>query len=316
MKKYSLRKCYGQFRMFVFVIGSLSILLMGLSIFNKLNTIKYQSKHLNKMQRNTKHYNLRDSPFIFIGGHQSTGTGLMRIILDIHPLVRCGPEPIVTREILRYRRHQDSMIDTLSKVGITYDVLDDATAAFIATVIQKMGPYAERLCHKDPSSYLYLEELADIFPKAKFIHMIRDGRAAIASTISRGIHPLYVPENVHTAIAIWERTTSQMLSDCENIGSVRCLTVRYEYFLELPWDDKLLEHEKFVQNTSMLNKYEASSPQIVKSIYKKSLNAWSDDESHFPMDFILFMNENSTLLKTLGYVTDEIPPNYENLCNS
>lgn len=107
----------------------------------------------------------------------------MRILLDIHPLVRCGPEPIVTRELLRYRRHLETMSDLLSQSGITENVLDDASAAFIATVIQEMGPKAPRLCHKDPSSFIYLEELADMFPKAKFIHMIRDGRAAIASTI-------------------------------------------------------------------------------------------------------------------------------------
>ncbi|XP_018649781.1 putative kunitz-type protease inhibitor [Schistosoma mansoni] len=110
-------------------------------------------------------------------------TGLMRILLDIHPSVRCGPEPVVTREILRYRRHLETMSDQLSQSGITDNVLDDASAAFIATVIQEMGPQAPRLCHKDPSSFIYLEELADLFPKAKFIHMIRDGRAAIASTI-------------------------------------------------------------------------------------------------------------------------------------
>ncbi|CAH8524334.1 unnamed protein product [Heterobilharzia americana] len=45
-------------------------------------------------------------------------------------------------------------------------------------------------------------------------------------------------------------------------------------FLDLPWDDRLLQHEKFVHNVSMLNKYEASSVQVVKPIHTESLTAW------------------------------------------
>ncbi|CAH8517100.1 unnamed protein product [Schistosoma guineensis] len=306
-------------------------MLLGVNIFNRINSIKYQFQVLYELQKNNiNQYDPNDSSFIFIGGHQSTGTGLMRILLDIHPLVRCGPEPIVTRELLRYRRHLETMSDLLSQSGITENVLDDASAAFIATVIQEMGPKAPRLCHKDPSSFIYLEELADMFPKAKFIHMIRDGRAAIASTIQRGIHPFYTLENITTAILSWERTTSQMLEDCQYIGIFRCLSIRYEClilnpreeikkvldFLELPWDDKLLEHEKFVYNTSKLNKYEASSIQIVKSIHNNSLDAWSNNDSPILTEFFKLMTTNSSLLKVLGYVSDEIPPNYKNLCNS
>ncbi|CAH8480831.1 unnamed protein product [Schistosoma turkestanicum] len=331
MQKYTLRICYGQFKISFYITVWLSILLLALTIFNRIYSIKYQIQLINTVKRNSiKSYDPRDSPFIFIGGHQSTGTGLMRILLDIHPLVRCGPEPIVTREMLRYRRHLEGISNQLLQSGITDYVLDDSTAAFIATVIQKMGPQAERLCHKDPSSFLYLEELADIFPKAKFIHMIRDGRAAIASTIHRGIHPYYTLENVTAASFAWERTTSKMSEDCQYIGISRCLPVRYEClilnprdeikkvldFLELPWDDKLLEHEKFVNNTSMLNKYEASSIQIVKSMHNQSLDAWSRNDSAIPMEFFKFISDNSTLLKSLGYATGEIPPNYKNICNN
>ncbi|CAH8527218.1 unnamed protein product [Schistosoma rodhaini] len=330
MKKYTIRICYGQFKILLHVIGWFSIILLGVNIFNRINSIKYQFEVLYELQRNnTKQYDPSDLPFIFIGGHQSTGTGLMRILLDIHPSVRCGPEPVVTREILRYRRHLETMSDQLSQSGITDNVLDDASAAFIATVIQEMGPQAPRLCHKDPSSFIYLEELADLFPKAKFIHMIRDGRAAIASTIHRGIHPFYTLENVTTAILSWERTTLRMLEDCQYIGIFRCLSVRYEClilnpreeikkvldFLELPWDDKLLEHEKFVYNTSKLNKYEASSIQIVKSIHNNSLDAWSRNHSPILIKLFKSMTTNSSVLKLLNYVSDDIPPNYNNLCN-
>ncbi|CAH8839310.1 unnamed protein product [Trichobilharzia szidati] len=108
----------------------------------------------------------------------------MRILLDVHPMIRCGPEPIVTREILKYRRYMDNIGKWLQKSGYNSRVLDDATAAFITIVIKKMGRVAPRLCHKDPSTYIYLKDLGHLFPKAKFILMIRDGRAVVASTIA------------------------------------------------------------------------------------------------------------------------------------
>ncbi|CAI2727196.1 unnamed protein product [Schistosoma spindalis] len=303
-------------------------MLLGLNIFNRINSIKYQFQVLSELQKNNiNQYDPSDSPFIFIGGHQSTGkldfpitlnnksTGLMRILMDIHPLVRCGPEPVVTRELLRYRRHLETMSDLLSQSGITENLLDDASAAFIATIIQEMGPQAPRLCHKDPSSFIYLEELADIFPKAKFIHMLRDGRAAIASTI-QNINSNYTSENITEAILTWDELTTQILEDCEYIGSEKCLTIRYEclvlnplreiqkvlHFLELPWDEKLLKYGTEFSRTDQL-------------IHNSSLDAWSEANSLLSEEYIKFMNENSLALKQLNYLTDKIPPNYATICN-
>ncbi|CAH8525525.1 unnamed protein product [Schistosoma rodhaini] len=125
----------------------------------------------------------RNLPLIFIGGHQSSGTGLLRILLDVHPMIRCGPEPIVTREILELRRRNTQKRDWLSQSGITENLLDKAVSGFIVSILKDMGPPADRLCHKDPSSYIYLSDLGELFPKAKFIHAVRDGRGAIMSTI-------------------------------------------------------------------------------------------------------------------------------------
>ncbi|CAH8482766.1 unnamed protein product [Schistosoma turkestanicum] len=254
-----------------------------------------------------------------------TGTGLLRILLDIHPMVRCGPEPIVTREILSIRKKTASRKAMLSQSGISQNILDDAIAGFIASILKNMGPPAERLCHKDPSSYIFLRDLSELFPKAKFIHAIRDGRGAIMSTIVRKIHPAYKSNEIPQALKHWENFTSKVVNDCKYIGRNRCMTVRYEClvlnpkreiqkildFLDLPWDDRLLNHEKFVNNTSMLNKYEASSVQVVKPIHRESLDAWAKENSIIPKHLITTLHKNSSLLTKLKYT---YPPNYEKLC--
>ncbi|CAI2726468.1 unnamed protein product [Schistosoma spindalis] len=113
---------------------------------------------------------LRNLPLIFIGGHQSSGTGLLRVLLDVHPMVRCGPEPVVTREILRLRPKNQNSQDWLSQSGITQNVLDNAIAGFIVSILKNMGPPADRLCHKDPSSYIYLRYEASSVQFIKAIH--------------------------------------------------------------------------------------------------------------------------------------------------
>ncbi|KAF6779698.1 hypothetical protein AHF37_00536 [Paragonimus kellicotti] len=122
---------------------------------------------------------------IFIGGHESTGTGLMRVMLDAHPLIRCGAEPMVTLEMLNMRhsikgvRRQRAI-----KAGVYPEAYDQAVASFILKVVERMGSPAPYLCHKQPMTFNYLGYLGYLFPKAKFIHMIRDGRAVVASSIT------------------------------------------------------------------------------------------------------------------------------------
>ncbi|CAH8499192.1 unnamed protein product [Schistosoma intercalatum] len=271
---------------------------------------------------------LRNLPLIFIGGHQSSGTGLLRVLLDVHPMIRCGPEPVVTRQILKLRPKNRNGQDRLSQSGVTQSVLDNAIAGFIVSILKNMGPPADRLCHKDPSSYIYLRYLSELFPKAKFIHAVRDGRGAIMSTIIRRINPTYTSDNIPEALNQWTAYTSQMIEDCQHIGIHRCMTVRYEClvikpkreiqkilnFLDLPWDEKLLNHEKYVNETSMINKYEASSVQFVKAIHKESLYAWSNSNSIIPRNLITTMHKNNSLLARLGYTSGNIPPDYEEIC--
>jgi len=58
-------------------------------------------------------------------------------------------------------------------------------------VIVGHGEPAPRLCNKDPFALKSLSYLARIFPKAKFVLMLRDGRATVHSMISRKVSLLF-----------------------------------------------------------------------------------------------------------------------------
>lgn len=89
---------------------------------------------------------------------------------------------------LRYhwlRSAKESM--RLEQAGITKPVLDSAIAAFTLEIIAKHGEPAPRLCNKDPLTIKMGTYVVELFPNAKFLFMVRDGRATVHSIISRKV---------------------------------------------------------------------------------------------------------------------------------
>lgn len=211
----------------------------------------------------------RYTPFIFVGGFPRSGTTLIRAMLDAHPDIRCGQE---TRVIPKILLNIPRMLNVFSEAettrreeaGVTQDLLDSAVAAFIAEIIAKHGDPAPRLCNKDPLTFRNLSYLARLFPKAKFIFMIRDGRAVLNSIIERkiGIRGLHRPRNIknydlEVLLRSWNVAVRNMNAQCEVLGKDRCLRIPYEHlvlfpsqsmkivlkFLDVIWNDVVLHHQ-------------------------------------------------------------------------
>lgn len=132
----------------------------------------------------------RELPLIFIGGVPRSGTTLMRAMLDAHHDVRCGQETRVVPRILQMRQHwvrspKESM--RLEQAGVSKRVLDNAVAAFCLEVIARHGEPAPRLCNKDPLVLKMGTYVLELFPNAKFVFMVRDGRATVHSIVTRKV---------------------------------------------------------------------------------------------------------------------------------
>ena len=61
----------------------------------------------------------------------------------------------------------------LEEAGLTGDVLDSALSSFILEVVAKHGEPAPRLCNKDPFTLKSGAYLKQLFPKSKFLFMVR-----------------------------------------------------------------------------------------------------------------------------------------------
>ncbi|XP_037077603.1 protein-tyrosine sulfotransferase-like isoform X1 [Pollicipes pollicipes] len=272
----------------------------------------------------------RNMPLIFIGGVPRSGTTLARAMLDAHPLVRCGEETRVIPRILSLRSHwKKSAKETLrlSEAGLNDDVLDSAISAFILEVVVRHGEPAQRLCNKDPFTIKSATYLHQLFPRAKFVFMVRDGRATVHSIVSRKVtitgFDLTSPRQ---CLRRWNTVVDTMDRQCQELGRRWCMRVPYEqlvleprrwmerllHFLEVPWNDTVLHHERTINKPGgvSLSKVEKSSDQVVRPVNTDALTKWVDE---FPEDVVRDMAELAPMLEALGYDPNANPPDYRRL---
>merc|ERR1719418_45174 len=272
----------------------------------------------------------RNSPIVFIGGVPRSGTTLMRAMLDAHPEVRCGEETRVVPRILQMRSHwmksqKESM--RLEEAGLNGEVLDSALSAFILEVVARHGEASPRLCNKDPFTLKSGSYLKKLFPHGKFLFMVRDGRATVHSIITRKVTITgFDLKSYRQCLTKWNAAITAMNDQCKELGPDHCLKVPYEQlvlhprkwmqnileFLELPWTEDVLHHEKQINkaNGISLSKVERSSDQVVKPVNLDALSKWV---GHIPEDVIADMADVAPMLKKFGYDTtwsESNPPNY------
>lgn len=267
----------------------------------------------------------RNMPLIFIGGVPRSGTTLMRAMLDAHPDVRCGQETRVIPRLLQLRFHwlkseRESL--RLAEGGITKPVLDAAIAAFCLEVIARHGDPAPRLCNKDPLTIKMGTYVVELFPNAKFIFMVRDGRATAHSIISRKVTITgFDLSSYRQCLKRWNTAVEAMNNQCKELGSSRCLRVPYEQlvlhpknwmhkileFLDVPWNETVLHHQDFINHGISLSKVERSSDQVIKPVNMEALTKWV---GNIPDDVVKDMADIAPMLSVLGYDPYANPPSY------
>uniref|UniRef100_A0A1B6MNI1 Protein-tyrosine sulfotransferase n=1 Tax=Graphocephala atropunctata TaxID=36148 RepID=A0A1B6MNI1_9HEMI len=268
----------------------------------------------------------RMSPLIFVGGFPRSGTTLMRAILDAHPDVRCGSETRVIPKLLQFRQTFFHKVEVarIKEAGVTVELLDRAMATFILDVIVHHGEAAPRLCSKDPFVMSSAKYVSRLFPRAKMVFMVRDGRASMYSAITRNVTiGGFDFNNIRSSLEEWNKTVGFMYKQCGSLGPSRCMMVHYEQlvlhpahwmkevlaFLRLPWDDAVLHHESHINKSKgvPLSRFEKSSDQIIKPINIVPLDKWV---GFYSQDIVDEMDQIAPMLAKLGYNPKANPPNY------
>ncbi|CEF60503.2 Sulfotransferase domain and P-loop containing nucleoside triphosphate hydrolase domain-containing protein [Strongyloides ratti] len=313
----------------------LTINILFLIIIKKINDIKYNAYEtkllpkigvLNNPKANYENLTFNNySPVIFIGGVPRSGTTLMRSMLDAHPLVRCGQETRIIPRILFIRnrwRFDNIEWKRILKAGITDEILDAAITSFINNIMVGHGEMAERLCNKDPYTLKNAVYLSKLYPNSKFILMVRDGRATVYSIMTRKVTITgFNLANYTQCIQQWNFVINAMYNECKTIGKERCMVVYYEQlilhprktmenvlnFLDLPWNETVLNHEKYIGKKILLSNLERSSDQVIKPVNLDALTKWV---GNVPAYALHNMATLAPMLKFLGYDPEGNPPYY------
>jgi hypothetical protein len=197
--------------------------------------------------------NLPDAaPPIFIVGCQRSGTTLLRLMLDSHPRISCGPE---TRFLEDLAKVTEENWTRLAHYGYPQQYWLNAVARFFGTI---QSDYARsrgkaRWADKTPRYALSLDFIDRLYPRCQVVHVVRDGRDVVASHRHRFGYAAAMkaaekwPRYVQAARAAGEKMMpgryhelryENLVADPE--GTMRALLE----FLGEEWDDAVLHHEE------------------------------------------------------------------------
>jgi hypothetical protein len=190
---------------------------------------------------------------VFIGGCDRSGTTLLGSVLGSHHSILCVPEAQFKYELFVLASQNNKNIDIekitdflvrnwrLGLWGITEEIknkFQKSGAEDIASILrwlsarygQKIGKtkFSQWIDHT-PSNLRHIFQLLDYFPDARFIHIVRDGRAIAAS--SSFSHLEWGPNTPLEAARFWLEKISYGLAAENTIGPERVIRIRYEDLL-------------------------------------------------------------------------------------
>ena len=273
----------------------------------------------------------RQSVFpVFLGSGRS-GTTLLRTIFDGHPDLAVANEPQFMGTVARQRKRLESagfdataFLETVSnnpnyqRLGLDQSKVKESIIAANPTNVADgvrvvLGMFAESegkslYGDKTPGYVVQIPELAEMFPEARFVHLIRDGRNVALSYIERP----WGPSTVGEAALYWRSRVSRGRAAGKALGGDRYLEARYENlvndpetevrrmcaFLGLDFAPEMLQYEQAAE------RFIASShqPEAFTALVRpptSGLRDWSNAMS--PNDAALFEALAGGLLADLGY---------------
>lgn len=272
------------------------------------------------IRRSRSRYVSEHSPII-VGGCQRSGTTLLRVMLDSHRHIACGPETsLLAGSFLPHKltKRFSIPLDEIWRLRARASDHVHFVDLFLTRYAADRG--RQRWAEKTPRDVRFLGYILAHFPKAKFIHMIRDGRDVVCSIRT---HPKYriidgkkVATGIHKPI---EPCIDRWLYETEQglrwRGHPNYFEVRYEElvkspetelrklcdFVGEPWDPAMLEyHEQTGASRDASNfiaNEAATQPLSIRAIerWRKDLNA---------EELALFYRHAGRRMVELGY---EVP---------
>lgn len=281
---------------------------------------------------------LNNTPF-FILGNPRSGTSLLRLILNAHPNIVVPPESgFLQWWYPKYRdwsskdletRVSEFVQDLLSSKKIEAYCLNKKDLEqyiflnkpcnygdLIALVYRYYSSEKELLIWGDKNNYYidHIPLLKKIYPEAKFIHLVRDGRDVACSylELNRDIdldskYRPKLPNEISNIADDWKKNNLLIEQELVETDQIR---VRFEdvvlnfdsemnrilSFLNVPWSDEIVNFNlKNDEPLSTLKWKKKTTMPIQKNVIKRFENDLNNNEIE------IFTKNAESLLKKYGY---------------
>ena len=300
-------------------------------IYNRLKS--FQNPFSNRYQVINDESNLSCIPFFIIGSGRS-GNTLLRSILSGNSDISIPPEsyriPFAIKKfhIFNNRDWEDIVSQVLKefedcKEFYTWEIditdaqkrleniadskrtLSNIFDELFCTYTEKHSPGSKIWGDKTPMNTLYLDWIGTVFPRSKFIHIIRDGRDVASSYLKM--------ERYDTILEAANRWINSIES-AQSFGSKikeNYIEIRYEElvtkpeevikdtcdFLDIDYDSKMLDHTKQVKKLGDTDKEHHSN--LSKPISSDSVGKWRNNLSESAQESITKLLYKH--LQRLGY---------------
>jgi hypothetical protein len=288
-------------------------------------------------------------PAPFVVGVNRSGTTLLRMMLDAHPELTIPPETHFVPALIEAAEGPsptpESLLATITgqrewgDFGLDEEALldrfraieplnaGDALRAFYSAYAERVGK--PRWGEKTPIYVKSMRKIERALPEARFVHVIRDGRDVALSIRDRAVkeHPIDRIAERWVRRIIRAREQAKRLHHYEEIRyeslilETRATLERVCGFLELPWDDALLDyHERSAdrleemkrelpeagkRTTLSVERRMATHARTTERPDPRRVSRWR--ESMDRADRELFESIAGPLLAKLGYATGDGP---------
>ncbi len=275
-------------------------------------------------------------PPLFVLGVSRSGTTLLRVMLDRSSVLAIPDESFFIPQLAdrhRGRLDPEAFLDDVRRLPAVRDwgVAPEAVRARLggaATVAEGIAAiyeaYAElhgksRWGDKTPMYMQHLGLLDRLFPSARYVHLVRDGRDAALSFLAlpAGVsaRSWALPRDAAEFACLWRTDVVAARALGREVGPGRYLEVRYEElvadpegtlrricdFASLPWEPRMLEYPGAVDVAAKPHQ------QRLRRAPTPGLRSWRKQMA--PRDAARFEAIAGDVLAACGYdVSDAGPP--------
>lgn len=224
-----------------------------------LDIISPRSSKLDFDRLHTAIATLRSKQIFFVGGGVRSGTTWLQLLLDAHPEVSCNGEahfidylaPSLKQTADHYREYIDNKNRTIFRELEGYPLAAEEDfqylmASWIALLLIRQSKCKEAVAvgERTPNNIDHFDMLDVLFPAAKFIHIVRDGRD---SAVSAWLHNLRVTPDwamqQYSSLATY--ATGFAESWAKHIARAQQFAERHpDRFLRIRYEDLAAETER------------------------------------------------------------------------